>query len=570
MTALTLLALAIGAVGSRPTLLDFYSEHCGPCRQMTPVIAELERRGHSVEKIDVDRQPELASRFRVESIPCLVVVAEGREVDRALGVTSIERLETMLRTAAATNGAPVAGIRPSPAGAEPLTVPAASRPRRGPLAGALAVAAPGRGRPPRGVSGRSRQSLGPADAPRLSPAEQVRPQAEPNEPLEPLAEAPAAAGPTANVATAATAEPLLLSNIESQLPLGSAGAGAPLAGDAPLAPTGDWKPSAIDAPPGQAAASTASLSDPAAQNATSPQRLLAVSVRLRIEDATGHSYGSGTIIDVRGDDALILTCGHVFRDSQGKGAVTVDMFGPGAPRGLPGEVIKYDLESDVGLISFRPGVPVAAARVAPPGSRVKAGDPVFSSGCNNGDEPTIRSSRVSSIDKYLGPPNLQVAGQPVQGRSGGGLFDADGQVIGVCNAADPADNEGLYAALPSIHKLLDNAGLAQIYQPNLAPAPSDPANLPGTMLADVRPPHMPERMPAAANPERATETSTPRELGESQPDQVAEVVCVIRSPTNPQGKNEVIILDRASPEFLRQLAIERQRQQTQSLATGRP
>ena len=63
------------------------------------------------------------------------------------------------------------------------------------------------------------------------------------------------------------------------------------------------------------------------------QKLMAASVRLKIDDAQGHSFGSGTIIDARDGEALILTCGHVFRDSKGKGPITVDLFGPGAPQG---------------------------------------------------------------------------------------------------------------------------------------------------------------------------------------------------------------------------------------------
>ena len=44
---------------------------------------------------------------------------------------------------------------------------------------------------------------------------------------------------------------------------------------------------------------------------------LASSVRLKIEDADGNSVGSGTIIDARAGEALVLTCGHIFRESQG-------------------------------------------------------------------------------------------------------------------------------------------------------------------------------------------------------------------------------------------------------------
>ncbi|MBI3463594.1 MAG: thioredoxin fold domain-containing protein, partial [Planctomycetes bacterium] len=101
-------------------------------------------------------------------------------------------------------------------------------------------------------------------------------------------------------------------------------------------------------------------------------RVLASSVRLKIQDPDGNSVGSGTIIDSREGEALVLTCGHVFRDSQGKGQITVDLFGPNAAQGIPARLISYDLKSDVGLVSFRTTAPVTAARVAPAAHRVAA------------------------------------------------------------------------------------------------------------------------------------------------------------------------------------------------------
>ena len=71
---------------------------------------------------------------------------------------------------------------------------------------------------------------------------------------------------------------------------------------------------------------------------------------------------------------------------------------------------------------------------------------------------------MTSLNKFAGPKNVEVAGQPVQGRSGGGLFDCEGYVVGVCNAADPADNEGLFAAVETLHKELDQAHLSVVYQ----------------------------------------------------------------------------------------------------------
>ena len=166
--------------------------------------------------------------------------------------------------------------------------------------------------------------------------------------------------------------------------------------------------------------------DARASSAALDAALIAASVRLRVEDPQGHSCGSGTIIDARQSEALILTCGHIFRDSQGQGRIEVDLFGPNGAAQVAGKLISYDLKRDVALVSIRIPGPVATARVAPPGYQIAPGNPVVSVGCNNGDQPTARRSRVNSLDKFLGPPNLQVDGLPVEGRSGGGLFSSDG------------------------------------------------------------------------------------------------------------------------------------------------
>ena len=197
--------------------------------------------------------------------------------------------------------------------------------------------------------------------------------------------------------------------------------------------------------------------------------LIAASVRLRVEDANGHSCGSGTIVDARDGQALILTCGHIFRDSKGQGKIEVDLFGPGGQQRVPGRLISYTVppltqqttdanSRDVGLVAIRVSSPVVTAHVAPPGYRIQRGMPVVSVGCNNGNPPSAQRSQVTSLDKFVGPPSIQVAGQPVEGRSGGGLFSSEGYVVGVCNAADPSDKEGLFAALGSIHAELKNAG----------------------------------------------------------------------------------------------------------------
>ncbi len=210
---------------------------------------------------------------------------------------------------------------------------------------------------------------------------------------------------------------------------------------------------------------TISKSNPPADDAQSASdKLIRASVRLRIEDDKGNSVGSGTVIDARDGEALIITCGHVFRDAAKGGRILVDLFGPGAPQNVAGHLIDYDLQAEVGLIRIETAYPVVAARIAPLGYTVQTGDKVISVGCDGGADATIKETHVTSINRYSGAKNLEVAFQPVQGRSGGGLFTPDGMVVGVCYAADPEANEGLFAALPALCDELDKSGLDFVYR----------------------------------------------------------------------------------------------------------
>ena len=68
------------------------------------------------------------------------------------------------------------------------------------------------------------------------------------------------------------------------------------------------------------------------------------------------------------------------------------------------------------------------------------------------------------MNRYQGHANVEAARAPEEGRSGGGLFNANGQLIGVCYAADPQGNEGLYASLDSIYQKLDALQLTATLQ----------------------------------------------------------------------------------------------------------
>lgn len=84
---------------SLPVVVDFWAAWCGPCRMISPVLENLASQYAGrlkVVKVDVDANPGLAARFRAQSIPLLVVIRDGREVDRIVGALPRAALEQRL------------------------------------------------------------------------------------------------------------------------------------------------------------------------------------------------------------------------------------------------------------------------------------------------------------------------------------------------------------------------------------------------------------------------------------------------------------------------------------------
>jgi len=91
------------AVSSGVTLVDFWAEWCGPCRMLAPVVDEIagEYTGRAkVAKVNIDNEGDLAARYRVNSIPTLLVIKDGQEKGRLVGVQPKAKIAAALDLAA--------------------------------------------------------------------------------------------------------------------------------------------------------------------------------------------------------------------------------------------------------------------------------------------------------------------------------------------------------------------------------------------------------------------------------------------------------------------------------------
>ena len=261
-------------------------------------------------------------------------------------------------------------------------------------------------------------------------------------------------------------------------------------------------------------------------------------VRIRVQEGATMGYGTGTIIHVHGSEALVLTCGHLFRDNQANAVLTVDLFaGTREQVRLPAEVVDFraDDQADIGLISFKLPTPVEPVPVSPSSERQEVNQPVFSWGCDHGADPTRRDTRITYINRYLGSPNIEIHGAPAVGRSGGGLFDQQGRLIGVCNAATQGEPEGIYAFREVIYDQLQRVGLSHLFEASTtSPKPGEMASSVSSQPSDSL------TLPTFGS--SSQEASPPKQL-----------VVVIRDAS---GKDRVVRVDSPSAELLQQLERE--------------
>ena len=326
--------------------------------------------------------------------------------------------------------------------------------------------------------------------------------------------------------------------------------------------------------------------------AAAPTPLITSSVKLRVDGANGHDWGTGTIIDVRqssnsptGQEALILTCGHIFRASQGQGNVEVHLYGENSTVRVYGRCLDYDdSELDLALVAIAPPGPVRAVAIAPEGYRIQPGQQTWSVGCDSGGNPTVQTHQIMSVDRISRPGMrvpfhyVQVSGAPVGGRSGGGLFSAEGYLIGVCNTGDPTVNDGHFVPPQMIRHILEQTLPAYVYQELLLGEPLRATPLPMASTAPTTsivpttsialapltqieslPNVPPMAMPAVPAPMFAAnqnfggisreEQATLEEIERRKQDG-AEVIVIIRSPRNPEIPSDVIVMNGASDRFL--------------------
>ena len=83
---------------SKPVLVDFYADWCGPCKMLAPIVEQVsnESDAYEVVKLNVDDAPEIAARYGVMSIPTLIVFKNGQIAGRTVGVQSKASVQNLI------------------------------------------------------------------------------------------------------------------------------------------------------------------------------------------------------------------------------------------------------------------------------------------------------------------------------------------------------------------------------------------------------------------------------------------------------------------------------------------
>ncbi len=312
--------------------------------------------------------------------------------------------------------------------------------------------------------------------------------------------------------------------------------------------------------------STPTMISGTARPANERERLaMQATVRLKVEDPEGTSYATGTVIHNHQGECLVVTCGHVFRDSKGTGRITADYgFDSGNLKSAPGQLIFYDSDArDIGLLAIRTTDRIVPVPIASQETAVESGRDIFSIGCDHGESPTIRHSKIKNRAKYDGAIKYDIYGRPVDGRSGGGLFTDAGELIGICNAAAVEVDEGIYTALDTIYWQLAKTNLDYLFKEQqiaaLSPVPARPVPTDGASNQTFSSaPNLNRGFAESPRPVSSGPSLAAIPIRQPEPRSVAwadggsadtEIIILIRSRTDPSNTESITISD-PTPQLL--------------------
>lgn len=372
-------------------LLDFTASYCQPCQQMVPILQRMQKDKFPVRQIDISEEPELARRFNVDRVPTLVLMVEGKEAKRFVGLTDEAELRDQMNRAARRL--------------------AETRERTNVAAAEL----------PPGLAANSKN-------------DDTTPEPEAN-------------------AEAQTESKSSIKDVFRDL-FG-----------------GGKKTTAMQFP--TLRAQSPESAEPGMDGLLTAE---AATVRVKVAGVSSkdgkkiQDVGTGTIVYSATGQAIILTCAHVFLDMSTKDAkIEIEVFENGKPLSYPASLIGGDHNSDLAFLKIQSTKIMPAVRLTSEAPGVAKDQNLVSFGCNGGADPTLLKTKIVDINRYNGPANLVCSVDPQSGRSGGGLFDANGALVGVCSCADRKLKEGLYMAHAPIIELVKGLKLTSILA---TPAPT--------------------------------------------------------------------------------------------------
>ena len=80
------------------TLIDFYGEFCGPCKMLSPLLERIAKDNSSITfgKVDIDESSDLASEYKIMSVPTLILFENGKEINRLVGLQPEQKIREVL------------------------------------------------------------------------------------------------------------------------------------------------------------------------------------------------------------------------------------------------------------------------------------------------------------------------------------------------------------------------------------------------------------------------------------------------------------------------------------------